>query len=516
MSVYYSSLVGAVDSNWSGIEKLTWLFDEKTVQKGVKLEDNEVELFGLELRKQGFKAADVKKWVTMVTARKKKGLSHIDITNIYINGDTQYKHDPAQNRIMYARSSWHMYKDGVWNECEDWIIELELQNLLEEIEKKRGFQFTSGSQRSIMSFIQQKLYVAGERLDSDNNWINVKNGVYDLESETLIPHDPSQMLTRQMNVIYDPSATSDLWDSFKRQVIGGYTASKVWNHDEEAIQFLDEVIGYSFTTSVKHEIMIWCLGEGRNGKGVLFHVIQSIAGSSAMNINLNTLERNAYQLAMIGGKTALLCTEADKKVDIANDGTIKAIVSGEGVMVRQIRERPFVLESKAKIWWSFNNAPNVRDTSEGFWRRVKVIPFNRSFDESTADKNLKHKIIEDDVLSAVFNSAIKAYGRVRKSGKFTESKLIQLKTTEYKTEENVVQSFVLDCCDMIDGEKCSSTELYTEYKDWCNRFGYMPYSVKNFKSEMTRLKIYPKRKSSGVIYEGIRIKPVIGSNKVWS
>jgi putative DNA primase/helicase len=516
MGVFYASLASDIDPNWDESERNRWLFSEKTIDRSVKLKLNEVELLAQDLLANNFKKIEVNKWGKIVREQKKKVLSHIDICNIFIDGSKELKQKPAKNRVMFARSSWHTYKDGVWLECEDWIIELELQSLLESIEKSMGFQYTAGSHRSILTFIQQKLYVPTDQLDSNNDWINVKNGVYDLKTEKLLPHSPDHKLTRQMNVIFNPMAQSDVWGNFKKQVIGFYNIMNEWEPDEEAIRFLDEVIGYSFTTSVQHEIMIWCLGEGRNGKGVLFHAIKSIAGSSAMDINLNTLERNAYQLAMIGGKTVLLCTEADKKVDIANDGTIKAIVSGEGVMVRQIRERPFVLESKAKIWWSFNNPPNVKDTSEGFWRRVKVIPFHRNFDEDSADKDLKSKITDEHVKSVIFNDAILAYNRVKREGSFTQSRLVTDRTSEYKEEENVVQSFVRDCCDLKKGEKVPSNTLYSEYRDWCNRSGYHPFSIKNFKAEMKRLKIHNKRLSAGVVYLDIKVKDAITKAKVWN
>lgn len=512
MSVSLKALQSSIDSSLSDGEKTRWLFEDKTISRGVKLAPNELKIIAQDLKDAGFKAADVREWEKQVKAKKKNGISHIDIANIYIKGDKDLEQKAAKNRIMYSRASWHVYKAGLWEESEDWFVELEIQKLLESIEKKFGYQFTAGSQRSIISFVQQKLYIPVEKLDSRPEWVNVQNGVYDLEKMELIPHHPSQLLTRQMNVKYDPEARSTLWEMFKEDVIGAYGENGEWETDKQAINFLVEALGYSFTTEVKHEFMIWCIGEGRNGKGVLFNIIKTICGSSAMEINLNTLEKNAYQLAMIGGKSALLCTEADKKVDIANDGTIKAIVSGEGVMVRQIRERPFVLESRAKIWWSFNNSPNIRDTSAGFWRRVKLIPFNRNFDDRTADKDLKEKITTPEVLSAIFNDAIDAYNRVQASGEFSRSDLIENQTEEYKASENVVHSFIIDCCELDRDGKVGSSDIYREYKNWCFENGFMAHSIKNFKSEMTRLKFFPKRLAPGVFFHGIKLKPVKSVN----
>ena len=184
-------------------------------------------------------------------------------------------------------------------------------------------------------------------------------------------------------------------------------------------------------------------------------------------------------------------------------------------MVRQIRERPFVLKSKGKIWWSFNNAPSVRDTSNGFWRRIKLIPFNRTFSASEVDKDLKEKITKPQILSAIFNDAITAYNAVLRSGVFTKSSLIDSQTEIYKESENVVQSFLKDSCKLDKNLKVKSSELYRHYKDWCNQYGYRHQSIKNFKSEMKRLGHLDRRLSSGMFFMGLEVEASFKASRIW-
>jgi len=153
----------------SDSDKLKWLFDAGTMGAGSKLSDRELKLLEAELRDNGYKAMDIRSYIKQVKAIKKQQneLSHIDIAVLFIDGGKKYKQEPAKNRIMFARSSWHVYENGVWVQCEDYIIERELQFLLKRLENKHGLKFTNAAQKSILAFIQQRLTIADDMLDNN-------------------------------------------------------------------------------------------------------------------------------------------------------------------------------------------------------------------------------------------------------------------------------------------------------------------------------------------------------------
>ena len=51
----------------------------------------------------------------------------------------------------------------------------------------------------------------------------------------------------------------------------------------------------------------------------------------------------------------------------------------------------FTFEPVAKFWLASNRKPIVGDSSEGFWRRVHLIPFTQSF-KGREDRRLKDKL----------------------------------------------------------------------------------------------------------------------------
>ncbi len=177
---------------------------------------------------------------------------------------------------------------------------------------------------------------------------------------------------------------------------------------------------------------------------MLFHVLEDLAGTSATPFNVNLLKRDRYQLADLAGKRIALCSEANSWDNVVEDGDVKALIAGDRMNVRQIREKPFTLEPKVKLWWSMNRLPAVVDTSGGFWRRVMVIPFNRSFERHERILNLSEQL--HDELPGIFNWAMAGLQRLRNNGGFSIPQQVADQTAEYQHESNIVQLFVEDEC----------------------------------------------------------------------
>src|SRR5690606_7857354 len=123
-------------------------------------------------------------------------------------------------------------------------------------------------------------------------------------------------------------------------------------------------------------------------------------------------------------KRIALCSEASSTHNLVDDATIKALIAGDTMQVRQIRQEPFELHPTAKLWWAMNELPAVADTSEGFWRRMRVVPFNRSFTEDERILDLKEKL--DQELPGIFNWAIAGLRRLHNAGQFCHPQQVQV------------------------------------------------------------------------------------------
>lgn len=93
-----------------------------------------------------------------------------------------------------------------------------------------------------------------------------KNGVVDLRQGVLVEGQPADLLTRALDIDYDPHADYTAWQEFIDEVTGS----------PEIAAFVKRSLGYAITGH-SYEQYIWIFtGPGRNGKGVLFDLVGDV------------------------------------------------------------------------------------------------------------------------------------------------------------------------------------------------------------------------------------------------
>ena len=402
-----------------------------------------------------------------------------------------------------ALGQWYRYKDGVWKDIHDLLIDRELWEIMEEFETRGQCRPTKNKKNSVLSRVQSQLFVPDEMIDANDDLINLANGVYDMQTGTLSAHDPKFYMTTQLPFNYDENATAPMWQLY---LASTFVKPDTTESDPELINFLQEAMGYSLTTSVKYHATFWCSGEGNNGKGVLFHILEQLAGDGAISLNIGLLKREQYQLAMLAGKRIAMCSESDATQNLVEDALIKSLVAGDTMNVRMIKQRPFMLHPKCKLWWSMNSLPAVADSSHGFWRRVRLIPFNRVFTDQEKIVDLKSMLVTE--LPGIFNWVMVGLDRLRERGKFELPKQVSDRTELYKKESNPVAMFIEDECyiETDQSKAATMTAVYTSYKNWCFSNGYKAVASRRFKNEMLRMLHYTKKVAHGTIYVGLGLK----------
>jgi len=414
-------------------------------------------------------------------------------------------------KTAFFRGQWQRYDNGVWEPLHQYEINGEIRRVLEGAQSEK-IRPTGAKLSSVEGFLRSILFVKDDLIDADPNLVNLRNGIYSLKDNGGIqPHDPKLYMTTQLPFAHDPNAQAPLWQMFLQSTFVFPDSTET---DHELIRFLQECVGYSLTTDISQHATFWAVGSGANGKGVLFHVMGELAGDAAIPINVGLLKREQYQLAQLAGKRIAFCSETKSRNSLLEDDLIKSLVGGDPMNVRQIRQMPFVLHPICKLWLAANDLPVVTDTSEGLWRRVMVIPFNREF--YNRRKKLDLRILDlkerlEGELPGIFLWAMEGLHRLRERGKFELPTQVARLTDQYRFESNPVELFIEDKCDVdLDDPDCMarSASLYALYKDWCQQNTYKPRSSRNFKREMERLGFYANRSAAGVFFQGLKEKPI--------
>lgn len=412
-------------------------------------------------------------------------MNHADIGDKYIG---KY----GKDRI-YARGTFWQYDNGTWSDTD--TVRDELWELCKGMKNVSPTRNLIGS---VVEYVTGKLRKRNDELDSQSHLLNLRNGVLSLKSMSLMPHKREYYFTSQLGFDYNAKATCPTWLKFIAEVL----VMPDRKTDNAMIDFMQEAFGYSMTASVEHEISFWMIGEGSNGKSTICRILKALGGSATHSINLGTLDRNDYQLSDLPGKRIIICTESPQTT--VADSTVKAIVSGDEMNVRQIRGKPFVIRPIAKVWWAMNNPPRVNDTSEGFWRKMKVIPFNRTFAYEERDRQLFGKLNERE-LSGIFNWALVGLKRLEANGYFTECEQIEDATHQYRSESDLPKQFADEECNVTANAYEDASLLYARYNQWCKDNGHRAASSNRMGREWRRLGFRPDRVNGKRVWLGVEL-----------
>ena len=247
--------------------------------------------------------------------------------------------------------------------------------------------------------------------------------------------------------------------------------------DKEVQNVLQEYAGYTLLGDCRFERAMLLYGKGANGKSVFIEIIRALhAHAKAMRLD----QMKGFELGGIVG-ASLLTSDETPKAKICGD-TLKALISGNTISIREIYKSPYDYANTAKILVSANEYPHFDDSSNGFWRRWFFVPFNQTIPQEKRNPLLAKQIIEQE-LGSVLQWAVKGLCRLLQSnGQFTAPLSLDREKKAVRQEANSVLGWMADnaITEAIGSHPLSKSEVYTRYKNWADSYDITPVSGNTF------------------------------------
>lgn len=405
------------------------------------------------------------------------------------------KHLAETANFIYSNERFFKYEHGVYKEMPLLKVKSLIQeNLLDEHSKSHHIQDTLEQWKTRIAY-------EGDLMDNPNltDMINFKNGMYDLNNNTLLPHSPLFYTAVQVNAQYDPSATCPQFKKFIQESLNSSDAL-----------IAQELVGYLLIPSVAAEKAFILYGPGRSGKSTFLKVIEQILGKDQIsNVALQDLSQR-FKASLLLGKLANIYADLPNK-SIQDTGVFKTLVSGDSIVAEEKFGTPFSFSNKARLVFSCNELPsNYVDRTDGFYRRLIILPFLRQVPETEIDPFLLQKF--QDELDGIIQWALEGLHRLIKNKfQFTKSQSNKALLADYRKQSNNVIWFVEEHCELIPEQFEYSRQLYQHYKQMCLENGLQPISQTKFNKSLEN--DYPKQllrteesNSKRVIFKGIRIR----------
>lgn len=378
-----------------------------------------------------------------------------------------------ENSLAIYENKLYIYINGVYTEDKKYIEKkiIEIMPTATSYFRKEVYQYLLLNAREA-------------KIDKESGIINFKNGLFDVNDRKLHQHTPNFFSINQINTNYNPNVMSvraidDVLD-------------KLSTNNKERKQTILEMIGYCMTTSVKLQKAFILYGEtARNGKSTLINIITELIGRENVgNVSFKDMNKNRFAAAGISGK--LLNVGSEMADDYLEDVSIfKMFITGDYLEIEEKFKQKQTISPFAKFIFNANALPTVADKTNGFYRRLHIIPLETSFTNKDAENFDFNKLISKDGLEYLAKISLEAFLSMKEQfSNYEESKKEIIK---YMISSNSILSFINDKYYIYNfckkTKKHSALDVHSSYKKYCTENQYRPIGRNKFYKEIEKNKI---------------------------
>jgi len=336
-----------------------------------------------------------------------------------------------------------------------------------------------------------------EDFDRDQFAFNCGNGVIDLRCGRLRPHRREDLMTKCSPVDYDPEAPCPVWKKFLKDIFDG---------NRDLVKFVQKFLGCSLTGDMSSQAMFILYGTGANGKSTFINVVTRILGDYATTTPTETFmqkkgEQATNDIARLKGARFVSATESDERGRLA-ESVIKRLTGNDMISARFLYGEYFQFLPTFKIVMATNHNPRIGGMDFAIWRRIKLIPFLKTFPEERQDKTLPQKL--EGELAGILAWMVEGCLKWQKEG-LGSSEAIQNATEEYRNQMSDIQMFLSDCCEYEEEAMTQSSVLYAAYVAWCEKNNERAKSNRSFSMMLSDSGMDKVKTSVAMFWIGIRI-----------
>lgn len=356
--------------------------------------------------------------------------------------------------------------------------------------------------------LKPKVSVVMAELDVHPDKINCANGVIDLRTKTLLPHNPELYFTYCLDTDYVPSADYSAWRQF---MIDNITPDDVdLTPDDlkkygELYDWLQMALGYSITGHVEEDCLFYVYGPGGSGKGTMAHSYQLLLGNmlcKSTKFSTFTKQRQSndqgFDLAPLKTARMVLASETQRRMRLQSE-LVKSLTGRDWISCSFKGKDHFEYQPRYKIWLSANPMVNADPDDSALWQRLYVVHFpnerrGTNKDDKSLARRLNSKAGLEAILAWTVEGAYRWYQAFETGAALRPPELVAKVTAEHRDENDEVKMFLDECCEIADDESFAIPvpTLLNRYTIWCEENGFTPKKNRSFNEAMRSKKFVQK------------------------
>jgi putative DNA primase/helicase len=412
-----------------------------------------------------------------------------------VAADEYIKRHEMEGKVRLLRSyrgAFYRWTGTHWREYSEEKLAARLYKFLNEavVVAKNGdvnpFNPTKSKVDNIIHALHHNLLVSSDRdtpcwlsgkKGHPRNLVACRNGILNLRTRELLPHDPEFFSMMAMPLDYDPDASKptrllrfleELWPTTTEEDEEKRRANKA------SQRCLMEIIGYLLTSDTSQQKIFLIVGPKRAGKGTIVWVLNELLGHE--NVVAVTLK------SMVGefGRWPLI----DKMLAVIPDARLGPHTDAHAVAEHLLSISggdPQSINRKNQSFWNglltvrflitTNVLPQIADDSGTLSSRFILLRLTESF-LGKEDIELKRKLAPE--LAGILNLALDGLDRLRERGYFQMPETSLDSIRQLEDLGSPVAAFLRDWGERGFTKTIKVKLLYSAYRTWCEEVGQRP------------------------------------------
>ncbi|MEC5217781.1 putative DNA primase/helicase [Actimicrobium sp. GrIS 1.19] len=383
------------------------------------------------------------------------------------------------NNIVRVGDALYIYREGTFSEVSDLTLGTSAVPHL-------GLDFRPRHVDDIVKMMRIQSERSEVVFRPNPNFICFQNGTLNVATKALEPHSPVHKLLNQIPHPYPADEECPGFIAYLNDIWGGDIDCA------EKIQLIRQWIGYLLVADSSMQKMLIFHGQGANGKSVLMDLIRQIVGEDNTASAMLDRLRQSYVRATMEGTLLNVSADLPRKSIVA-DGDLKALISGDAIEVALKHKPSRTIRPYVRMMVATNNMPDCKDTSDGFFRRLIILKFNRQFTEAERDPNLLTTLLLE--IPGIIAWALEGLYELRTQGRFSIPESSEQAVKLYRDDISPVRIFTEECLVAAPGQSgIPSHDLFSAYRKWCQSRGFYAGNTVTLGRELSALG-FSQRKS---------------------
>ncbi|MDU4892223.1 MAG: phage/plasmid primase, P4 family [Clostridium sp.] len=366
--------------------------------------------------------------------------------------------DHAKNgvqRYIYEEGCYRLYSDDMFKG----IIKGYITSYNEELLKMSQVEEVFKQIATDLTFIKS------HDLNSDENIINFENGLLNLSTMTLEPHNKNVLSTIQLPCQWTDKATeTPIFDSFMNKLTDGNKAI-----EDLFLEFMGVCLSNVKGWRLKKALFM--VGPGNTGKSVLKSLTEKLLGrGNFIGIDLKEIEAR-FGTSNIYGKR--LAGSSDMSfLSIDELKAFKKCTGGDSLFSEYKGENGFEFTYNGVLWFCMNRLPRFSgDDGQWLYDRIVQVECKNVIPLEEQNKGLIDALYKER--QGILKKTIEGLRRIIAAGyRYTEPDCVLNARRRYMIENNTITCFFEECMKVRAEKKISDDlttgKVYNAYKAWCN------------------------------------------------